>query len=131
MQLHRPAITLRSRLVLGLLLAGLLPLTAGTALLLQQADGQDRARAQSLATERATGAATALADAFREQHYRLLLAADNEVLISWYERPAERATLREMLDADMIHVYALQPERTDEACFIDISGREWARMVSG
>ncbi|MDQ1702928.1 MAG: methyl-accepting chemotaxis protein, partial [Frankiaceae bacterium] len=131
MRLRRPTITLRMRLVLGLLLAGLLPLAAGTALLLQQADGQDRARAQSLASERATGAATALADAFREQHYRLLLAADNEVLISWYERPSERATLRKTLDADMIHVYTLQPERTDESCFIDASGREWARMVSG
>ncbi|MDQ1683207.1 MAG: methyl-accepting chemotaxis protein [Frankiaceae bacterium] len=131
MRLKRPTVTLRMRLVLGLLLAGLLPLTAGTALLLQQADGQDRARAQSLASDRATGAATAVADAFREQHYRLLLAADNEVLISWYQRPSERVALRQTLDADMIHVFALQPERTDEACFIDATGIEWARMVSG
>ena len=131
MRLSRPTVTLRMRLVLGLLIAGLLPLTAGTALLLQQADGQDRARAQSLASDRATGAATALGDAFREQHYRLLLAGDNEVLTSWYKRPGERATLRDTLNADMIHVYTLQPERTDESCFIDAGGREWARMVSG
>ncbi|MEP7054515.1 MAG: methyl-accepting chemotaxis protein [Actinomycetota bacterium] len=123
--------TLRTQLALGVLAAGVLPLTLGVALTLRQVQGDTRKQAAATATDRAVTGAAQLAGVFHEQHYRLLLAANNEVLTRWYAEPAARDQLRATIDASLVRVYELDQELTDEACFIDAGGAELARMVKG
>ncbi|MDX6244990.1 MAG: methyl-accepting chemotaxis protein [Frankiales bacterium] len=123
--------SLRSKIALGVLTAGVLPFAIGVGMTIRQAQGDISKQARTTADERATSASVQLAGIFHEQHYRLLLAADNEVLSRWYSDPAARPSMRATVDAALVRVFQLDASLTDEACFIDAAGPEQARMVEG
>jgi methyl-accepting chemotaxis protein len=127
----RRARSLRTKIALGVLTAGVLPFAIGVGLTIRQAQGDIGKQAHTTADERATSAAVQLAGIFHEQHYRLLLAADNDVLSRWYAEPAARPAMRATVDAALVRVFQLDTSLTDEACFIDAGGQEQARMVEG
>ena len=123
--------SLRTTIALGVLAAGVLPFALGVGMTIRQAQGDIGKQAQGTADERATAASAQLAGIFHEQHYRLLLAADNEVFSRWYDNPTARPSMRATVDAALVRVFQLDPTLTDEACFIDVAGAEQARMVEG
>jgi methyl-accepting chemotaxis protein len=123
--------SLRTKIALGVLTAGVLPFALGVGLTVRQSQSDITKQARTTADERATSASVQLANVFHEQHYRLLLAADNEVLDRWYAEPAARPAMRATVDAALVRVFQLDAALTDEACFIDAGGQEQARMVEG
>ncbi|MDX6227715.1 MAG: hypothetical protein QOI76_1105 [Frankiales bacterium] len=129
--LRRRRQSLRTKIAVGVLAAGVLPFALGMGLTIRQAQSDIGKQAKATADERATSASVQLAGVFHEQHYRLLLAADNEVLSRWYAEPAARPTMRATVDAALVRVFQLDSSLTDEACFIDAAGPEQARMVQG
>ncbi|MDQ1710536.1 MAG: hypothetical protein QOG49_1921 [Frankiaceae bacterium] len=123
--------SIRTKLAAGVLAAGLLPLSVAVALTVRQTRASVTSQAAATAAERATSAADRLAAVFHEQHYRLLLAADNDVFDRWFAQPSAQPQLRETINSALVRVYELDPALTDEACFIDVTGAEQARMVTG
>ena len=123
--------SMRTKLAAGVLAAGVLPLSIGIGLTVRQAQADIGKQAAATAAERAGSAAERLASVFHEQHYRLLLAANNEVFNRWFDEPASRPRLSPIVNSALIRVYELDSELTDEACFINAAGVEEARMVGG
>ncbi|MDX6221060.1 MAG: hypothetical protein QOD91_114 [Frankiales bacterium] len=123
--------SLRTKIAVGVLAAGVLPFAIGVGLTIRQAQSDIGKQAKATADERATSASVQLAGVFHEQHFRLLLAADNEVFDRWYAEPASRPAMRATVDAALVRVFELDSALTDEACFIDATGPEQARMVEG
>lgn len=123
--------SLRTKLAAGVLAAGVVPLFVGIALTFHQAQVDAAKQAGAAASDRAGTAADRLAAVFQDQHYRLLLAADNDVLDRWYADPAARPQLSATLNSALIRIHDLDRTLTDEACFIDAAGAEQARMVGG
>lgn len=113
------------------LLAGLTPLLAGTGLLVFQEGADVGARTQTEAAQRTVAAASTLSDMVTAWRTELLTASDNAVLRQWYEHSRSRPSLQADLNGALVQLHSLYPDLIDEACYIDRSGAEQARVTKG
>src|SRR4051794_12734185 len=127
----------RSRRTLGRTLtvqivgAGLLALLGSLLLLgiLIQQSANDAATKQ--VDERAGVVAKNISSLFGEWHDEILIANQDSALRDWYLHPEQRAARRPELDALLLQLHRVYPTLIDEACIIDASGVEQARMAKG
>jgi methyl-accepting chemotaxis protein len=112
------------------LLAGLVPALAACGLLVVQQRSAAAAQARLGAAARAGVAAGELGREFQGWRDELLVAANNVALRQWYG-PGGRRGLQAEVDRALVQLNSLNAALVDEACFIDVSGREWARQVNG
>jgi methyl-accepting chemotaxis protein len=122
-------LTLGRKLVAGVLLAGLLPLVLGIAVVAWRADSEREQRAQVTAQQEARAGSAALTRLMREFRYQLLLAAGDSALRRWYLDPSDHRQVEDEIEKALVLLHDLQPGLVDEACFIDASGVELARAV--
>jgi methyl-accepting chemotaxis protein len=119
------------KLVVGVLVAGLVPLVLGLGLLGWRSSHEADERAQLTAREEANAGASALSRLLHDLRFQLLLAADNRAYSQWYSDQRQQDELRPVIESSLVLLYQLQPGLIDEACFIDAAGPEQARMVQG
>jgi methyl-accepting chemotaxis protein len=111
--------------------AGLLALLGSLLLLgvLIQQSATDAAQQQ--VDQRASVVAKNISSLFGEWHDEILIAVQDSALRDWYLHPERRATLRPELDALLLQLHRVYPTLIDEACIIEASGVEQARMAKG
>ena len=124
-----PRLRLRGRLGLALIAAGLLPLTAGVLLTVDQSRTRAVQDARTRSAERSRAVSVDLSRTFQSWHSELLIAANSDILAHWYTDPAERRQLRPTLEQTLLRLHEIQPNVIDEVCFIDVKGPEQARVV--
>jgi methyl-accepting chemotaxis protein len=111
--------------------AGLLALLGSLLLLgvlIQQSASE---AAQQRADQRAGVVAKNISSLFGEWHDETLIAVQDSALRDWYLDPERRPALRPELDALLLQLHRVYPTLIDEACIIDASGVEQARMAKG
>jgi diguanylate cyclase (GGDEF)-like protein len=118
------------------LAVGLVPLVVGA--WLSQDRQRDRARFDAALTDTASLQADALESAFERGRSIDLLLAHNPVFRDFYRRggsvpsgAARHAALANRANEALDYLEHLNPGAVGEACFIDQSGREVARVVRG
>jgi methyl-accepting chemotaxis protein len=111
--------------------AGLLALVGSLLLLgfLIQQSADDAAQQQ--VDQRATVVSQNISALFRDWHDEMLIAGQNSALRDWYLHPEKRTVLRPELDALLMQLHGVYPNLIDEACIIDATGVEQARMAKG
>src|SRR3954447_24536340 len=118
-------------LTIQLVGAGLLALLGSLLLLgvlIQQSASE---AAQQRADQRAGVVAKNISSLFGEWHDETLIAVQDSALRDWYLDPERRPALRPELDALLLQLHRVYPTLIDEACIIDASGVEQARMAQG
>src|SRR3954447_10718463 len=118
-------------LTIQLVGAGLLALLGSLLLLgvLIQQSASEAARQR--ADQRAGVVAKNISSLFGEWHDETLIAVQDSALRDWYLDPERRPALRPELDALLLQLHRVYPTLIDEACIIDASGVEQARMAKG
>lgn len=112
-------------------LVGLVPLLLGVVLVGYQDATVVRGQNQREADREAARTAENIGRVFTEWRNELLVAAQDDTLKAWFRSPPVRESTRTAIDAGLLGLSRLYPDLVDEACFIDASGQEIARVVYG
>ena len=123
--------TLGVPLAVAFALAGLVPLALAVVVIGMRTRTDADASNRAAATRLADTASAEIQRSFAEWRNELLVAAQDDALRQWYRDPASRHTLQHSIDAALVGLHTLYPDLIDEACYIDATGPEQARQVSG
>jgi methyl-accepting chemotaxis protein len=114
-----------------LVVAGLVPLLLGVALVGYQSATAARTENHHSAQREAGRAADIVQRAFSEWRNELLVAAQDDALKQVFREPGRTGGLRPAVEAELVGISSLYPDLVDEACFISAAGPEIARTVHG
>jgi signal transduction histidine kinase len=126
------------RAMLLILAVGLVPLSAGAVVLRHESISRQQEELDSSLQASAAAQSTALDNYFARARSVILLSANNPAFADFYALPGTRAERIqrggppvERLNQALGYLESLYPGSIGEACFIDRSGAENARVVRG
>jgi signal transduction histidine kinase len=124
--------------MLLVLAIGLVPLSIGDALVRHSASSRERAELDASLANTASAQTAALSNYFERARSIILLTSQNPVFRDFYTAPGERAAkvlrggpLIDRVNEGLLYLERLYPVSIGEACFIDHTGAENARVVRG